>query len=114
MCRLQRAADSILQLLSIASTERQSCPAGQEHDIFAVEPRLQFAHTLDVDDVRAMNPEKDRRIELGLDRIHRLAEDVGFRSDVEFHVVPGSLDPLDVSGAQEKDTAAGFDHEPFE
>ena len=37
------AADSLLQLLAIAAAQRQPRAVLQEHDVLAVEPRLQLA-----------------------------------------------------------------------
>src|SRR5689334_10660348 len=55
--RLESATDSILQLLAVAAAQRQSRAAGEKDYVLAVEPRLQFTDTFDIDDVRAVNPE---------------------------------------------------------
>jgi hypothetical protein len=49
--RSDRSADAFLKLLAIAAAERQSRAVLQEHDVLSVEPRLQLADALDVDDV---------------------------------------------------------------
>ena len=89
-------------------------PLFRKTTILAVEPRLQLADALDVDDVGAVDAEEQVGIELRLDRVHRLAEQVRVGADVELDVVAGRLDPVDLAGADEEHAAAGLDDEPFE
>ena len=62
--RLKSAAEPLLELVPISSAQGQPRAVLQEHDVFAVERRLQFSYSLDVHDVAAMDPEEGFGIEL--------------------------------------------------
>src|SRR6187455_812271 len=94
----------LLQLVSIAATERQARAVAQDDDVFAVEPGLQFLDALGVDDARAMNANEALRIQARFHTIHRLAEEMRFLAQMEAHVVAGRLDPIQIAGAQEEHT----------
>ncbi len=52
---LERPSEAFLQLLAIAAAQRQACAVLEEHHVLAVEPGLQLANALDVDDMRAVD-----------------------------------------------------------
>src|SRR4051812_37675086 len=108
---LNAAADPFLQPLAVAAAEREARAVLEEHHVLAVEPRLQLADLLDVDDVAAMDADEHLWGELRFHRVHRLADQVRVVADVELDVVAGSLDPVDFAGADEEDPAARLDDE---
>jgi hypothetical protein len=61
-----------------------------------------------------MDAEEEVRIELGFDRVHRLAKQVRLGADVQLDVVAGRVNPLDLGRAHEEHASAGFHHEPLE
>ena len=61
---LQRAADALLQLLTVAAAERQARPAFQADHVLPVERRLELADAFDVHDVRTVDAVEQVRIEL--------------------------------------------------
>src|SRR5262245_41783549 len=100
--RLYRPTDAVLQALAVAAAEGEPGAVLEEHDVFAVEPRLQLADLLDVDDVAAVNADERLRRELSLDRVHRLANQVRVVADVQLDVVAGRFDPVDLGRANEE------------
>src|ERR1043166_7230423 len=69
---LDSFTDPILQPLAITATERQTRAVFQEHDVLAVEPGLQLADLLDVDDVAAMDADERVGRQPLFDGVHRL------------------------------------------
>src|SRR5262249_12582736 len=77
------------------AAEPEFRPIPQDDGILAGKRRAEFLHAIEVYDGRAMNPHKSLRIESLLQPRHRLTHEVRTTGDVEFHVVPLGLDPID-------------------
>src|SRR6202035_1204734 len=87
--------------------------ADEQDDVLAAKRRPQLLDPVHVDDGGAMNPDEALWIKLGLEVVHRLAEQMRLLSDMEAHVVAGRLAPVDVGGADEVHAAARLDHQPI-
>src|SRR5215213_10334066 len=61
----------------------------------------------DVDDGRAVDADEAVGRELRLDAGQGFAEQVGLPAGIQSHIVPRSVDPLDLFDAEEGDAAAG-------
>lgn len=108
----KRAAEYLVQRLAAASAEGQLDAGRQNHHGFAVVPRAQFANALDVHDVRTMNPQEQVSIEARFHPAQRLVQQMTLRPDVKTNLAADSLDPVDVGGTDDEETAVRPDSEP--
>src|SRR4051794_633490 len=61
-----------------------------------------------------MNAKKSLRIDAALQGIHRLAQEVRLRTDVQAQVVAGGLDPVNLFHLEEENTSARLDDQPLQ
>src|SRR6185295_12478864 len=79
------------QAVAEAAGQREPRVVAQHHLVLAVEQRLQLLDLVDPHDRGAMDADEARRVELRLERAHRLAEQVRLGPHVKRDVVAGRL-----------------------
>src|SRR5262245_57337015 len=76
--RSQCLPQDVLYSLAVGATQGQLCPVFEYDSVVPVEHRLKLTNTVDVHDGRAMDTEELAGIDSGLQRVHRLAQQVDF------------------------------------
>src|SRR5437879_6368095 len=76
--------------------------------------RLELLDLLEVHDGRPVDPDEAGRVELTLGVLHRLAQQVPGLTDVDAHVVPLRVDPVDFAHGQERHLSARLDEQSIE
>jgi hypothetical protein len=98
----------------MAATRCDLVAVFQSQTIFAVKERMNLADALDVDYRRAMNAQKSRWVEFAFERVHRRVKQMRLLARVYSRVVVGGFYPVDFIDAEEQDSLARFDGQPFE
>src|SRR2546429_181154 len=86
----------------------------QDHHILPAEERLELLDLLEVHDGRPVDPDEAGRVELTLEVLHRLAQQVPGLTDVDAHVVPLRVYPVDFAHGQERHLSARLDEQSIE
>src|SRR6185369_6417324 len=84
----------LLEALTVGTADVELGAVLQHERVLTVEPRDRFADTGDVHDGRAMDPDKEIRVETRFNRRHRRANRVAFRSAKYVHVIPSRADVI--------------------
>src|SRR4029077_17969989 len=84
---LKSPAEHRFQAGLVAARQFEAGPVLQNDYVFSPEKRLQFLDAVDVQDGRAMDPDKTVRIEMGFQLLHGLPQQVPGAAAVNLHVV---------------------------
>src|SRR5262249_26135881 len=112
--RSKRGPEDFLDPLSVGAAEGQFRAVAQDDDMVAVEQGLDLADALDVDNGRAMDAQETLRVDTTLQGVHRLAQEMGFGTDVQTQVVARRLDPVNLLHLQKEDPPARFDDQSLQ
>src|SRR5437660_10296581 len=110
---LQSSAKELTKPLAATAAQCQFGTVVENHSILVVEPRLQFAHAIDVHDRRPVNARKLLRIKLSFHAADRFTKQIRLLAYVKPNVLTFGLDPIDFFGLQKESAAAGFDNQPL-
>ena len=102
----------VLQSRPPASTDWDPCTVPQDH-LISTQGGFQLAYAIDLHDGRPVDTRKPARIEAGLQRGKRLAQQITLWADVQTRVVIVRADPIDVPGRNHELAGSGRDYQPF-
>ena len=83
----------------------------EEHVVVTIGVQLEPAHAIEVDDRRAMDPAKDRRVQFLIEIREAAAQKMGFSTHMEARIVVGGFDPIDVGRFDEGNSPGALDSE---
>src|SRR5262245_9369597 len=102
-----------LELVAKGAAHGQFRAVAQEDDVIAMEDRLHFANSFEIDNGGAMDAHEPPWVQLLLERRQRLAQKINLLTDVKPYVVGCGFDPVDVVDANEIDASARLDGQSF-
>ena len=111
--RLNIIPDCSLEVRSVVSAQGELLAVFHDDAIFTVKPRLHLLDLVNLDNRGTMNSPELPRIELVFQTADRLAQEVSLLIVVNAHVVPFSLNAVNILDVQEENTASVFDYQPF-
>ena len=100
------------QLGPIRRADRQACTIIQQQYLLSLEPRLDFAHPVEVHDRRAMDAGEAPRVEPPAQGCHRVVQGVDRSSRVDANRVVVRFDPVDRRRRHDEQAAVGPRDEP--
>src|SRR2546423_1880113 len=86
----------------VCPTRGQTRPIAHRDDILAVDVWFDLRDAVDVDDRRTVYAHEAPRVEATLDRLHRVAIEVGAPPRVQPYVIPAGVGPLDAAGGNDE------------
>src|SRR5579864_6544712 len=96
-------AEQLAQLVFLVTAEFKFLSSSHHHSVVPVEPWLDFADALEIDDGGAMDAHKPLRIELRFHLIHVAADQMRCCTAVEAQIVAFSFNPVQVADVEEKE-----------
>src|SRR5882762_5818011 len=108
---LLRGVNYPMERLAVSGTRGELRAVLQDHDVFAVEPRLELFDPVHIDDRRAMHAHEVVRREPLLEACERVPDDVRLTSRVQPGVLSVRLDPIDLTRPEKRNLAGCPNHE---
>lgn len=97
--------ESSSEFASVATTKRKACAVSENHDEVTMEMRLHLADSLGIYYGTSVNPDEALGVEAFHHTLHRLSQSVSLLAGVEYYVIAGRLDPINVIRVDKDDSA---------